>query len=68
MIRSIYDRYETDVLFKQLVDALYHHIVEFKLTPTEIREAAMMAAVLHAQRHPAPPLFPGATPFDLENL
>ncbi len=39
------DRYQRDVVFRHLVDALEGLIREAKMTPTEIREAAILAAI-----------------------
>lgn len=39
------ERYKYDPLFKALVDMLHFHIKEARYTPTEIREAAMLAQI-----------------------
>lgn len=41
---NVEDRYKQDAAFAQVVNALENMIRTFKLTPTEIREAAMYAA------------------------
>jgi hypothetical protein len=46
------ERYERDPWFHALVDALHHHIREARFTPTEIREAAMLAQIFYEERHP----------------
>lgn len=48
-------RYHRDSLFRAVVDALYCHIADMKLTPTEIREAAMLAAIKFEELNPRPP-------------
>jgi hypothetical protein len=44
-------RYRRDPLFKQLVDTIYVAIVECKYTPTEVREAAVLASIIYERRH-----------------
>lgn len=39
------DRYHRDPMFRHLVDVLEHQIREAHYTPTEIREAAMLAQI-----------------------
>ena len=43
-------RYLQDVAFKQLVDMLEHFIIKADYSPTELREAAMLAAI-HYEYH-----------------
>lgn len=38
-------RYSRDPVFRQLVDTLHHFIREAKYTPTELREAALLACI-----------------------
>jgi hypothetical protein len=47
---SPHDRYRTDPAFRNLVDMLYLQIHEAKYTPTEVREAAMLAQILYEER------------------
>lgn len=53
--RTIEDRYRTDAEFKTLVDLLrtwlFHHPI---YTPTELREAALLAAMMHEYDHIRP--------------
>jgi len=42
------ERYRRDTEFKALVDLIYSWIVRCRYTPTEVREAAMLAAVHYA--------------------
>lgn len=44
------DRYLRDPLFRRLVDALHQQLAEYRMTGTEIREAAVMAAQMHEER------------------
>jgi len=41
-------RYQRDPQFKALVDFLHMQIARCELSPTEIREAAMLAAIHYA--------------------
>jgi predicted RNA binding protein YcfA (HicA-like mRNA interferase family) len=43
-------RYHTDAVFKQMVDMMYMHLKQLGWTPQELREAAYMASVEHANR------------------
>ena len=45
------ERYFRDPLFRVLVDQLYYMLTELNLTPTEIREAAMLAAIKFEETH-----------------
>lgn len=40
-----------DPLFKGLVDSLYKMIADLEMTPTEVREAAMLATIKYEQEH-----------------
>lgn len=54
-IRSIEDRYRTDAEFHSLVDVLRAWLsVHPNYTPTELREAALLAATLHEFEHVRP--------------
>jgi len=48
------DRYRADPVFRTLVDALYHQVCEARYTPTEIREAVMLAQIMYEERHIRP--------------
>ena len=43
------DRYKNDPMFRALVDNLRHQIMEARYTPTEIREAAMLAQIMYEE-------------------
>ena len=44
-------RYETDPVFHQFVDSMYCAIDSLCLAPSELRQAAMLAAVMWQERH-----------------
>jgi hypothetical protein len=44
------ERYHRDVQFKQLVDIMINAIRQAQFTPTELREAAILAAIKYEQR------------------
>lgn len=55
------ERYHDDPVFRQLVDVIYHYIDVsnengLQYTPTELREAAMLAAVKWENTHIRPRL------------
>jgi len=45
------DRYQYDAQFRTLVDTLYMQIVNLNYTPTELRDAVMMAALKYEYSH-----------------
>jgi hypothetical protein len=49
-------RYQTDVYFHAVVDMLEAQIHAAKLSPAEVREAGMLAAIHHEMRDPRPRL------------
>ena len=42
---TVEERYQTDPMFHTLVDIMYNMIVQAKFTPSELRDAAMLAAI-----------------------
>lgn len=46
-----------DPAFKRLVDMLTHVILQAEYTPSEVRQAAMMACINVEMMRPAPSLF-----------
>ena len=53
--RSVEDRYRGDAEFKSLVDLLRAWLADHPAyTPTELREAALLAATLHEYEHIRP--------------
>jgi hypothetical protein len=49
------ERYLHDPQFKRLVDMLEKQIHECQYTPTELREAAILAAIHYENKRMAPP-------------
>lgn len=43
------ERYRTDVNFRNMVNMLYNLVAEAQFTPTEIREAAMLAQIKYEE-------------------
>lgn len=54
---NIQERYDSDPVFRSLVNAMQYYIEKAALTPTEIREAAMLAQIRYESRHPRPMQF-----------
>ncbi len=48
------ERYHTDPHFRQLVDMLYVAVEQAQFTPTEIREAVMLAQIKYEEVHIRP--------------
>ena len=59
---TIRERYETDAHFRTLVDHLHAAILQAEFTPTEIRQAAMLAQIMYEERRP------GRYVFNLEDV
>lgn len=51
-LKSAQDRYENDPVFYRLVKTMESAIEKLELTPSEIRAAAMVAAIRVEQRNP----------------
>jgi hypothetical protein len=49
-------RYRRDPLFANLVDTILHFILDGKFTPTELRDAVILAATHYEMRHVRPQL------------
>ena len=47
-LMTVEERYQRDPAFRTLVDVLEHQIQTLQLTPTEVREAAVLAC-LHVE-------------------
>lgn len=54
------DRYLNDDMFKRLVDMMVAHLHQAMFTPSEMREAAIMASIIYAEQ--APHISPFETP------
>ena len=48
------ERYNRDPQFRTLVDMLTHQIIECRYSPTELREAAILAVIRHETIHARP--------------
>ncbi len=57
------DMYNHDPVFKMLVDTIYSGMVKMEYTASDVRAAAMLAA-LHFERTRLKPLFIKKTDFD----
>lgn len=53
------ERYQNDVAFRNLTDTLYAAIDRAEFSPTEIREAAMLAHILYEERRVRPIIVDG---------
>ena len=49
---SPHERYMSDPVFHALVHILYQELLKGEYTPTEVREAALMAQILYEQKRP----------------
>jgi hypothetical protein len=54
---NVRKRYESDAHFHTLVDTLRAVIDRAEFTPTEIREAAMLAQIMYEETHVRPIVF-----------
>lgn len=54
---KMHERYHEDPVFRALVDLIGCELERGQYTPTEIREAAMLAQLMHEERHPRPTIF-----------
>jgi len=53
---KIRDRYLNDQAFRRLVDTLWAIVEQAQYTPTEIRQAAMLAQILYEEHRPPQPI------------
>lgn len=53
---DVRQRYLKDALFHTVVEEMRHLLRSAKLTPSEIREAAMLACIIEEERRPVAPL------------
>jgi predicted RNA-binding protein associated with RNAse of E/G family len=54
---KIRERYQNDPIFRVMVDSLVNAIEIGQITPTEAREAAMLAQIMYESRHLRPMTF-----------
>lgn len=50
----VHDRYNRDPVFRSLVEMLLAHLYRYEFSPTEMREAAMLASVMFEERRLVP--------------
>lgn len=48
------ERYLIDPLFHTLVETIYQTIEKCQFTPSELRDAVMLAAIMHEERNTSP--------------
>ena len=48
---TIREKYLSDTQFHALVDIMVAHIEQANFTPTEMRQAAVLASIIYSQRH-----------------
>jgi hypothetical protein len=68
---NIDERYKRDPIFKNLVDLFGHYLEENscrQFTPTELREAVMLAATMYEYRHIRPIVIDGRDPLRLSSM
>lgn len=53
---DVRERYMRDAVFHTVVDSMRALLYNARLTPSEIREAAMLACIIEEERRPAAPL------------
>jgi hypothetical protein len=54
---KMWDRYNEDPLFNRIVDLMVGMLMDGQFTPTEMREAAMLAQIKHEDMRPRPTTF-----------
>lgn len=54
---GVWKRYERDPAFRNIVQMMMACIERAQFTPTEIREAAMLAQIIYEDRNPRPTMF-----------
>jgi len=53
-IDRVRERYDRDTMFRYLVDSMTACVLRLELTPSELREAAVLACIRAEERHPRP--------------
>ena len=48
-MQSVRQRYYSEPIFRTLVDVMVAHINDCKFTPSEIRDAAILASIIYAE-------------------
>jgi hypothetical protein len=54
MPKSVRERYQTDPLFKNLVQSMLHFVHTGQYTPSELREAATLASIIYMETYGQP--------------
>ena len=54
---KMWDRYQEDPLFRRVVDLMVGILLDGQTTPTEMREAAMLAQIKYEDMRPRPTVF-----------
>lgn len=54
-MKDIRERYMTDPVFATVVNSMRALIIGARLTPSEVREAAMLACIIEEEHRPAAP-------------
>lgn len=69
-LNKVRERYENDPVFHRYVDMMRMAIQELHLTPSELREAAMLAAIIEEERRPPEPFHydPACPPIPLDPI
>jgi len=57
-MKSPRERYHNDLMFHQLVDLMTSHIMQAKYTPSEMRDAALLASILYEEMNLIPRVYP----------
>jgi len=57
-MKSLRDRYNIDIHFFTLVNLMVNQIHTCKYTPSEMREAAILASIIYAEQNPQVYSFP----------
>ena len=51
------EQYKYDSKFRQIVDILRSELMRYEFTPAELRQAAILAATMHAEQNIKPLLY-----------
>jgi hypothetical protein len=57
-MRTVEERYHNDPVFHTLVDHLYNLIANAQCTPSELREALILAATKYEMEYTSPAIIP----------
>ena len=65
-MQSPRERYYSDPSFRTLVDMMVAHIHSCKYTPSEMRDASILASIIYAEMNPC--VFPTQIKYHLDEL